>query len=76
MVKDLAIRDEFTKFLSQVKEIHEEHLTDVNLATLYRWKKQLSSDGHLRPKKASGRPIKTSERGERHLVRMTTLHSA
>jgi transposase len=41
MVKDFVVREEFTKFLLQgksVKEIHDEHLTDVNLATLYRWK--------------------------------------
>ena len=62
MVKETPIRDEFTKFLLQGKSIQEikaDHLQDVGLKTLYRWKKKLSDEGHLRPKKASGRPVKT-----------------
>ena len=73
MVKEEAIKDECTALLLQGKTIsviHNEHFPEISLMTLYRWKKLLFSQGHIRPKKASGRPTKTTERDERHLVRL------
>ncbi|KAJ2987788.1 hypothetical protein HDV02_005941 [Globomyces sp. JEL0801] len=54
----------------EVKDIHENHLTGIHLSTLHRWAKLAKTNGHLIPKKSSGRPLKIQDRAERHLIRV------
>jgi transposase len=73
MVHSAATRNLFTRKLlsnKSIKDIQLEDLPEVSFATLCLWRNKLVRDGHITPKKATGRPKKHSPRDVRVIKRI------
>lgn len=71
MVHSTETKQAFISMMLQgftINQAKESLGVPVDLATLYRWKKLSLTQGHLTPKKASGRPEKATPRGKRAVI--------